>query len=173
MEENIVSAKIHVTITYEALFDFFLYHAYSKFSGFFQNILALAVFFLGVFSYVAGKINAWGCAMTVLASFIFLGYTPLILRQKAKSAIQEPEYKTPMDITFTDGYGILVEQGDNKRLYSWEKVLRASVTPKTIAIYVEPEKAVIIPKWDFGEKFVLCYQIIARGIGMSRSTSDK
>ncbi len=118
MEENLSSAKIHVIMTREALFDFFLYHAYSKFSGFFQNILGLAVFFMGVFSYVAGKINAWGCALTVLASFAFLGYTPFILRQKATRALNEPEYTLPIDITFTDGEGMLVEQGERAKDYT-------------------------------------------------------
>ena len=31
--------KIRVTMTREALFDFFPYHAYSKLSGFLQNLL--------------------------------------------------------------------------------------------------------------------------------------
>ena len=40
--------KITVHMTKEALFDFLLFHAYSKFSGFLVNILGLAVAFMEV-----------------------------------------------------------------------------------------------------------------------------
>ena len=40
--------KITVQMTKETLYDFLLYHAYSKFSGFMANILGFAIIFLGV-----------------------------------------------------------------------------------------------------------------------------
>ena len=170
-EQEPLSAEIRVTMTREALFDFYLYHAYSKLSGFLTNILGLAVFFLGVFSYASGKISAWGCAVFVLASACFLGYTPVLLKRKAGRELKEGEaYRTPMQITFSDGSGITVRRGEKTTFYDWEQVRRASVTPKTIAVYVSDEEALVIPKQDFGEKFVLCYQIIARNLSASRFT---
>ena len=47
--------KITVHMTKEALYDFLLFHAYSKFSGFLINILGLAVAFSGIWLYVAGQ----------------------------------------------------------------------------------------------------------------------
>ena len=165
------SARIHVKMTREALFDFFLYHAYSQFTGFLQNLLGLAVFFMGVWSYISGRNNLPGCLLCILASVCFLGYTPLLLRKKAATALKEEAlYRIPMDILFTEGEGILVEQDASSRFYPWEEVLRASVTPKTIAIYVGSEQALIIPKEAFGDQFLNCYQIIARSLGMSRFT---
>lgn len=38
--------KMMVNMTKEALYDFLLFHAYSKFSGFLVNILGLAVAFI-------------------------------------------------------------------------------------------------------------------------------
>ena len=76
--------KIRVTMTQEALFDFFLYHAYSKLSGFLQNLLGFAVFFLGVFSYVTGRTNGIGCFFYILAAVCFLGYTPFLLKRKGR-----------------------------------------------------------------------------------------
>ena len=167
-----LSEKIRVTMTREALFDFFLYHAYSKLSGFLQNLLGFAVFFLGVFSYVTGRTNGIGCFLYLLAAVCFLAYTPFLLSRKAARAMREEDiYRTPMDLTFTEGVGILAEQGDSSRLYPWEEVLRASVTPKTIAIYIGEEQALIVPKQDFGDRFLQCYQIIAKGLGMSRSAA--
>ncbi len=170
MEKELREEKIRVTMTREALFDFFLYHAYSKLSGFLQNLLGLAVFFLGVFSYVQDRIGPLGCFLFILAAFCFLGYTPFTLHRLAGRAVKEDTYRIPMDITFREGDGILAEQGDSQRLYPWEDVLRASVTPKTIAIYTGKDQALIIPKEDFGDKFISCYQIIARSLGMSRFT---
>ena len=47
--------KITVHMTKEFLYDFLLFHAYSKFSGFLINILGLAIAFVGVFMYASGK----------------------------------------------------------------------------------------------------------------------
>ncbi|MBQ6385034.1 MAG: YcxB family protein [Lachnospiraceae bacterium] len=171
METEPVSAAITVRMTRSALFDFYLYHAYSKFSGFLTNILGLAVFFLGVFSYASGKISASGCAVFVIASIGFLGFTPLQLRRKADREMRGGRAGSgPIEMIFTDGRGIDVEQGGERTFYSWENVRRASVTPKTIAVYVNEEEALIIPKQDFGDKFVLCYQIIAKNLSASRFT---
>lgn len=41
--------KITVNMTKEALFDFLLFHAYSKLGGFLVNVLGLAVAFMGIF----------------------------------------------------------------------------------------------------------------------------
>ena len=52
-----------------------------------------------------------------------------------------------------------------ERHYRWEDIQRAVVTPKTIGIYYETERALIIPKQDFGEQFVEIFQMIARHLG--------
>ena len=164
--------KIRVNMTREALFDFFLYHAYSKLGGFLQNLLGFAVFFLGVFSYVTGRTNGLGCFLYILAAVCFLGYTPFLLSRKAARALREEDVsRPPMDLTFSEDEGILVAQNGSSRLYRWEEVLRASVTPKTIAIYLGKEQALIVPKQDFGDRFLQCYQITARGLGKSRSAT--
>lgn len=50
MEERII-----VQMTEQYLFDFTLYHTYSKFSGFLTNILGLAIAFMGIIMFIAGK----------------------------------------------------------------------------------------------------------------------
>jgi hypothetical protein len=169
------SEKITVTMTESALFDFFLYHAYSKFNGFLINILGFAIFILGVFSYATGRIDSLTCFFFVLFSVLFLGSTPLQLKFKVKKVMQEEKmYQTPMEFTFTDLQGIRVEQaGCADKLYPWPDVVRAAVTPKNIAIYVGKDQALIIPKQCFGTKFLTIYQIIARNIAISRPPKKK
>lgn len=58
--DAIKESRMTVKMTKEALYDFLLFHAYSKFSGFLVNILGLAIIFLGIFSYTTGKVNGAG-----------------------------------------------------------------------------------------------------------------
>ena len=76
--------KMTVHMTKEALYDFLLYHAYSKFSGFLMNILGFAVIFLGVLSYASGRTGGIGAAAYLAAAAGFIAYTPFLLRQRAK-----------------------------------------------------------------------------------------
>ncbi len=159
--------KITTHMTQEYLYDFFLYHAYSKFAGFLSNILGLAVIFLGVFSYTSGRINGYLCAVYLIAAFGFLGYTPFTLKHRAKKAMEQMDiYKNPLDMTFDDENGIMIQQGDSSTMYGWERVKKAVVTPKTIALYIGDEEALIIPKVDFGDSFQPIYIMIARHLGM-------
>ncbi len=155
-------------MTKEYLYDFFLYHAYSKFSGFLCNILGLAVIFLGVFSYAGGRISGYVCAIYLIAAVGFLGYTPFTLKQRAKKAMELDVYRNPLEMTFDNEEGIITEQGEKRTVYSWERVQKAVVTPKTIAIYIGEEEAVIIPKVDFGDHFQAIYAMIAMHLGMAR-----
>lgn len=161
--------KITVHMTKETLYDFLLFHAYSKFSGFLTNILGLAVAFMGIYMYAGGKIGAVSMAFYLCASVFFLGYTPALLKVRAKKQVEiNPEYCQPVEYTFCDENGITTQWEGEKRSYSWEQIRRAVVTPKTIGIYYEEERALIIPKVDFGDQFTDIFQMIARHLGMNR-----
>ena len=78
-----------------------------------------------------------------------------------------PQYSQDVDYTFSDD-GILMERGNTRETYQWSKIQKAVVTPKTIGIYYEPERALIIPKQDFGEQFTGIFQLIAMNLGAAR-----
>lgn len=160
--------KITVAMRQEFLFDFFLYHAYSKFSGFLTNILGFSIFILGVYSYWLGEADGRDCAFFVAAAALFIAATPLQLKWKARRAMKEADYRLPLDYTFTDREGILVEREGSTIFYPWEKLKRAAVAPKTIILYVGDEQALVLPKESFGDKFAKIYQIIAVNLGRSR-----
>lgn len=156
-------------MTKEALYDFLLFHAYSKFGGFMVNVLGLAVAFMGIIMYVSGKTGAVGAAAYLCASFAFLAFTPFQLKRRAAKQIQvNPEYCQPVGYTFSDEEGIIAEWEGGERRCSWDQVQRAVVTPKTIGIYYEEERALIIPKSDFGEQFGAIFQMTARHLGMRK-----
>ena len=160
--------KMMVNMTKEALYDFLLFHAYSKFSGFLVNILGLAVAFMGIFSYTTGRVSGIGAALYLVAAVIFLGGTPFQLKMRAKKqVVVNREYNAPVEYTFSEK-GITLEQNGESKTYEWEQIERAVVTPKTIGIYYAPECAMILPKEDFGDQFVPIFTTIATQLGQSK-----
>ena len=87
MTEEIKESRMTVRMTKEALYDFLLFHAYSKFSGFLVNILGLAIVFMGIFSYTTGRVNGIGAALYLAAAVLFLGATPFQLKMRAKKQV--------------------------------------------------------------------------------------
>lgn len=57
IKERKVEEKITVRMTDTYLFDFTLYHTYSKLTGFLTNILVVAIAFMGIIMLVMGKIK--------------------------------------------------------------------------------------------------------------------
>ena len=160
--------KITVRMTKEYLYDFLLFHAYSKFSGFLINILGLAVAFMGVIMYTTNHTGVTGLAFYLIATVIFLGSTPLQLKMRAAKQVEvNREYCNPVDYTFSDE-GIVAENDGNTKNYKWDEIDRAVVTPKTIGIYYGKDNAMIIPKVDFGDQFVPIFTIIATQLGQSK-----
>lgn len=165
-------SKITVHMTKEALYDFLLYHAYSKFSGFLVNILGFAVIFLGVFSYAAGRTGATGAAVYLIAAFVFIGYMPIQLKMRAKKQVEvNPEYRGSVEYTFSEEEGITARWEGGDRHVDWSEVQRAVVAPKTIGVYYGKDQALILPKQDFGEEFLPIYQMIVRHL--AENSADK
>lgn len=166
--ETVKENKMTVNMTKEALYDFLLFHAYSKFSGFLVNILGLAIAFMGIFSYTTGRVNAVGVVFYLAAAVLFLGGTPFQLKMRAKKqVVVNREYNVPVEYTFSEK-GITLEQNGESKTYEWEQIERAVVTPKTIGIYYAPECAMILPKEDFGDQFVPIFTTIATQLGQSK-----
>lgn len=157
--------KISVQLTEQTLFDFLLYHTYSKFSGFLTNVLGAAVGFMGIILMVMGQITWLHLFIYLAAGAAFVAYTPLTLRYRAKKGIKlDARYKDSCQYVF-DEKGITVIRRDKTEVYEWEKIKRAVVTPKNIGIYWEKDWALIIPKESLGQRFVPVMQMISTHIG--------
>lgn len=165
-------SKMTVHMTKETLYDFLLYHAYSKFSGFLVNILGFAVIFLGVFSYATGRTGAGGVAVYLIAAVIFIGYMPIQLKVRAKKQVEtNPEYRETVEYEFSEEEGITARWESGNRHVDWSDVQRAVVAPKTIGVYYGKDQALILPKQDFGDQFLPIYQMIVRHL--AENSADK
>lgn len=160
--------KITVRMTDTYLFDFTLYHTYSKLAGFLTNILGAAIAFMGIIMLVMGKIKPVQIIFYLVAEVVFIVYTPLLLKYRSKKQVKGIErYHVPNEMTFNDE-GIQVEFADKKETYEWEQIQKVVTTPKTIAFYYETEKALIVPKPDFGDKFVPILTLATKKLGPAR-----
>ena len=159
--------KLKVQFTKEQLFDFLLYHTFSKASGFLVNMLGMCVIVLGAVMQFIGKIQFGQFVLYVIAGVVVLGYTPLLLRHRAKKQMEvNPEYRDPREYTFSDE-GICVAQNGEEKTYDWSKIQRTVTTPKTIGIYYGKDLAFIIPKEAFGDRFVPVMTMVVRHIGLN------
>ncbi len=157
--------KITVQLTEETLFDFMLYHAYSKPAGFLTNILGAAVGIMGIILFVQGQADALHLVFYLLACVAFIGYTPLLLRYRAKKQMKNREiFRIPWEYTFGED-GIKVVYGSREEVYPWERIEKTVTAPKTIGIYYGKDDAFIIPKGDFKDRFVPILQMVSKKIG--------
>ena len=144
IKERKVEEKITVRMTDTYLFDFTLYHTYSKLAGFLTNILVAAIAFMGIIMLVMGKIKPVQI-IYLAAAVVFIVYTPLFLKYRSKKQVKRIErYHVPNEMTFNDE-GIQVEFADKKETYEWEQIQKVVTTPKTIGFYYETEKELIVP----------------------------
>ena len=128
LADAIKESRMTVNMTKETLYDFLLFHAYSKFSGFLVNILGLAIIFLGIFSYTTGKVNGAGAALYLAAAALFLGSTPIQLKMRAKKQVViNKEYNSPAEYTFSEA-GIMIRQNGESRTYEWDHIESGSDT---------------------------------------------
>lgn len=157
--------RISIKMTEQYLFDFTLYHTYSKFSGFLTNILGLAIAFMGIIMFIAKKTELFHVPFYLLAAIIFIGYTPVLLRYRAKNQVTSIEkYRVSNELLFNEE-GIIVSYAENEEKYTWEQIQKVVTTPKTIGFYYGAEQAIIVPKADFGDKFVPIMTMTAQKLG--------
>jgi len=158
---------IKVQMTEEALYDFLLYHTYSKFSGFLINILGMTVVLLGIYMWVTDQIAALQLVYYILAGVVFLIFTPISLWLRAKKCVKRSaEYKTPKVYIFSEE-GIDVVQTAGQR-FTWEEISKVVAAPKTFGFYYGDNDALIIPKSEFGDKYMAIMKIVSAHICRSR-----
>lgn len=144
---------INVRMTEKALFDFILFHTYSKFSAVLVNVLGLAIIFMGVINFCIKDITILNLLFYIIAGIGFVGYTPLLIKMRTKKqVVQLQAYKNEVKYSFTQE-GIICTQEESIKTYEWSTISKMVVTPKTIGFYYAPEQAFIIPKECFQDKF--------------------
>lgn len=159
---------IKVKLTEDSLYDFVLFHTYSKFSGFITNILGLAVVFMGIILYVWGKINFTSLSVYIIVATLFLCFTPFRIRVNARRMLKNNEMlREPCEYCFEDK-GIWKTYGTKRILYKWEDIQKIVATPKTIGVYYATDEALILPKYAFEDRFMNVMKIVTMHVSREK-----
>ena len=145
-----MSVKVKVEMKEEYLYDFMVRHNYTSIGGIFGVLVGILGIILGVLNFQKGDIG-----MTVLWLFFavyFLVVTPFSFKKKAKIQMNTPRFETPLDCEFTQE-GIVVRQGEEEEMTSWEFIRKAIRTKYSLILYSGRMRAFIFPKECIGGQY--------------------
>ncbi len=134
--------ELDVQITKKDLYDYQLHHAYTSPIGLFGTIVG-CLFLVGFFHTGTGL-------YLILGLFIIL-YFPWMLFIRSGQQAMSPAFREPFHYRFSEE-GIEVSRGEEKQLISWDMVIKASATGKSILLYTSKVNAFIFPKRVLGER---------------------
>ncbi len=141
-----------IRINTSILYDYFLRHVYTSFSGLFGTIIG--VFMLMLFFIKESSVIYLICGIVIIL------YLPWSLYLTAKRQALQETFKNPLHYAFYEN-GVQVSQGDIKQMQKWEDMQKAVSTAKSIILYTGKNSASIFPRKDLGEDAVGLIQIIS------------
>lgn len=154
-----MSIKIEVKMTVAAMYNFMLYHAYTRFSGIFGVVFGIVS---GVFGF--RFINGGDYQRAFLFFFfcaIFIVGNPIMLYQKSRKQVKKtPMFQKPICYELNEE-GIITSQGDAKTEVAWPDILKVVSTNASLIVYVTRMRAFILPKADLGEQYAAAVQLIS------------
>lgn len=159
---------VNVKMKAAYIYDLLLFHMYSKFSGFLVNLLGLTVLIIGGLRLGKGDLTLLQAAFYLVGGFFILAYTPYTLKRQSKKMIKAEKYQHELVYSFDDE-GIHEKLSEDKVTdISWNQVVKAISTPKTISFYITESEAMIIPKECFGDSFGPIMNLVIKHMTMDR-----
>lgn len=147
MEEIKVDVKINVGDMY----NFFMYHTYSRASGLLSIFFGLAM--IGLMFYTYGQVPIGQSYLYVLLGLFFIVFNPINFYAKAYKVVKKtPTFKEPITYIFNKD-GITTKQNEQSATVKWEDIQKVVSSKRSIIIYVNKVRASIIPKQAFGENY--------------------
>ena len=144
--------EFDVKITSGVLYDFLMYHNYSKISNLIANIVGAIVL-------IGGIINVH--IPFLICGIVLLLYMPVSLFMKAKQQqLASPAFKKPLHYKLTEE-GIFVSQDGQEEMQEWKNMCKAVSTPKSIVVYTTRVNACIFPRKDLGTDVIKLMEIIS------------
>ena len=143
---------LDIEINAGGLYDYMLMHSYNSPAGIMGSALG-AVMVLVAFS--TGK---W---LFLIGGVILLLYLPWVLFIKSRQQIlSNPVFKQPLHYLL-DENGITISQGETSTTQSWEDMVKAVSTGRSIILYTSRVNATIFPKNQMGDKRAAVIEIIS------------
>lgn len=151
--------ELDIKIDAKVLYDYMLHHTY----GSFQGVLGTAIGALMIIGFISTQYVIW-----LIGGLVLLAYLPwsLFLRSK-QQMINTPAFQEPLHYRITE-QGVEISQNEKKEFQSWEQMVKATSTSKSIILYTSKVNASIFPRKDLGEKEVLLIEMISKHMEAKR-----
>lgn len=152
LPEGDVLYEADVTITVSVLYDYFLRHVYSSFSGMFGTMV-------GAFMIIVYLMKGLS-VLYLICGIVVMLYLPCSLYLTAKRQSLQESFKTPLHYAFYEN-GVEVSQNDVRQMQKWEDMVKAVSTSQSIILYTGKNAASIFPRKDLKDDSMGLIQVIS------------
>jgi len=144
--------EVDIKINAGDLYDFMLKHSYNQVSGLLGSILGAVMVIAGL----NGK--QW---LFLIGGIVLLLYLPWVLFIKSRQQIlANPVFQEPLHYRL-DEQGITISQGESVTTQSWDEMVKAVSTPRSIIVYTSKVNATILPKNQLLDKTMAVIEVIS------------
>ncbi len=144
--------ELDIKIQAGDLYDFMLMHSYSKISGLLGSVLG------AVMVIVALSTKQW---IFLIGGMALLLYLPWVLFIKSRQQVLgNPVFKQSLHYVL-DENGVTISQGESTETQSWDNMVKAVSTSRSIILYTSAVNATIFPKSQMKEKKSSVIEIIS------------
>lgn len=154
--------KVEVKINVGDMYNFFMYHTYSKMSGVFSIFFGFAM--IGLMIYTYGQVPIGQSYLYVLFGIFFIIFNPLNFYARAYKLVKKtPAFQEPIFYTFNKE-GITTKQNTQSATVKWDEVQKIVHSKRSIIIYMSKVRANILPKQAVGDKYNSLLEVIKNNV---------
>lgn len=149
--------ELDVTMTFEDMYRFNLYHVYHNSQGVLSIVIAVLLVLVSVLSW--GDVNVAYNVLYLLASVLIVLYIPFSLRGKVKKQMKNSEvYQQPIHYMF-DETGITTCFGDQSVTMPWKQLYKIVSTKHMVLLYGGRIRANVIPRDQLADQYEALYEL--------------
>ncbi len=147
--------ELDIKIEAGDLYDYMLMHHFSSAAGVMGGTLGALMIIVSL------STKQW---LFLIGGIVLLLYLPWTLFIKSRQqALNNPVFKQPLHYVL-DEQGITISQGEESTSQSWEQMVKAVSTSKSIIVYTSRVNATIFPKKQMGDKTASVVEVISRNM---------
>ncbi len=150
--------KIDVKLKVMDMYNFFMYHTYTKVSGILSIFFGVATAVMLVVTY--GEVQSGQSLLYLMFTIFFLVYNPVSYYLRALKQVKTvPIFQNPITYKF-DSTGVITTQNGESAKIEWKDVVKIVSTGRSIVIYLSKVRASILPKEQIGQDYETLVKII-------------
>ncbi len=144
--------ELDIKIEAGDLYDYMLRHTYNSPSGMMGSILGAIMILVGL------PQKQWIFVIGGVALLLYLPWTLFI--KSRQQILNNPVFKQSLHYVL-DNEGIHISQGDVEEMQSWDNMVKAVSTSRSIIVYTSRINATIFPKRQMGDKTAAVIETIS------------